>query len=201
MSSAEQRTTRDIMNFWRAKGLDAIIKEPQTAEEWLRETLYPNVIESGKNYQKAKDSAAFIKKFLDRMVTYYMDHNEYNASKHGLKSFPGWGGLTAINDATQNLEYSSHGDLVVFLKYTRLKGIHNGEPLYGYRIKHSSKRYDVELDINRIEVITGILQNFLEEKHVQFKALAWQKSRDSSVYFDGKTVDDYFSLGLSEMSA
>jgi hypothetical protein len=202
MSACDQKKSLIIMEFWEAKGLDAIIKQPQEAEEWLRETLYPTVIESDKHYQKAKESAAFIKKFLDRLVTYYIKHNEYNAYKHGLRLFPGQESLTVIDDTTQKVVSHSQGDMFVFLNHKPLEGTLNGQPVYGRRIKRNSKRYDSGLDIKRINVITGILQNFLEEKHVQFKTPVLQKRTSYRAYFDDYKVEDFFSSGddYSEMS-
>jgi hypothetical protein len=129
-----------------------------------------------------------------------MDRKEYNAYKHGLRLFPGHESLTIIDEATQKVIGHSQGDMVVFLTHTPIKGTRNGERVYGHHIKRNSKRYDVGLDIKRINVITGILQNFLEEKNVQFKTQPGQKSRNYRVYFDGFRVDDFFSSGLSEMS-
>jgi hypothetical protein len=201
MSSCKQRTSRDIMNVWKAKGLQAIIKKPGGAEGWLRETLYPTVIETSKDYQRSNESASFIKKFLDRLVVYYMEHNEYNAYKHGLTLFPGQESLTVIDDATQKVIGRSQGDILLFLTDTPLKeGTLNGQPAYGYHIRRNSKRYDVGLDLNRINIITGIMQNFLEQKHVQFETSVGKERKYHRVYFDGFRVEDFFSSGYSEIS-
>jgi hypothetical protein len=98
MSTCSQNKFNKILNMWsKNKGLGSVIKEP---EQWLRDVFYLTINESSKDYQRTKESAAFAKKYLDRLAREYMRHNEYNAYKHGLRVFPGQGRVQAIDDAT-----------------------------------------------------------------------------------------------------
>ncbi len=192
MSTCTQNKFNNILNLWQEKGLDAIIKEP---EKWLRDILYPTISESHEKYQKTKDSATFAKKYLDRLVHEYMRHKEYNAYKHGLKIFPGPWRFQAIDDTSGGPVTDSQGDLLEFLTYEILQE-HN----YQYRIKRTSKKYDVKVDINIISTTTWLLQNFLERKRVESKAAQGQKITFNLALFDKLKLEDIFRSGYLEMS-
>lgn len=194
MSSCTQNKFNNIMNLWQEKGLDAIIKEP---EKWLRDALFPTINESRKEYQKTKESATFAKKYLNRLVREYMRHKEYNAYKHGLRVFPGHGRVQATTDeATGEVAAEDiQGDILEFLTYELPVG-HD----YEYRIKRTSKKYDVNVDIGIISITTWLLQNFLERKRVESKATPGQEVTFNSVLLDNFKVEDIFRLGYFEMS-
>jgi hypothetical protein len=194
MSTCTQNKFNNIMNLWQEKGLDAIIKEP---EKWLRDILYPTINESRKEYQKTKESATFAKKYLNRLVREYMRHKEYNAYKHGLRVFPGHGRVQATTDeATGEVAAEDiQGDILEFLTYELPAG-HD----YEYRIKRTSKKYDVNVDIGIISITTWLLQNFLERKRVESKATPGQQVTFNSVLLDNFKVEDIFRLGYFEMS-
>ena len=193
MSTCTQNKFNNIMNLWQEKGLDAIIKEP---EKWLRDILYPTINESCKEYQKTKESATFAKKYLNRLVREYMRHREYNAYKYGLRIFPGPGHFQAIDDDTsREVVPYIQGDLLEFLTYEPLQG-HD----YEYRIKRTSKKYDVKVDINIISTTTRLLQNFLERKRVESKAAQGQKVTFNLALFNNLKVEDIFRYGYFEMS-
>ena len=192
MSTCTQNKFNNIMNLWQERGLDAIIKEP---EKWLRDILYPTINESHEKYQKTKESATFAKKYLDRLVREYMRHREYNAYKHGLRIFPGPRRFQAIDDTSGEVVPDIQGDLLEFLTYEILQG-----HAYEYRIKHTSKRYDVKVDINIISTTTRLLQNFLERKRVESKAAQGQKVSFNLALFDNLKVEDIFRSGYFEMS-
>jgi hypothetical protein len=194
MSTCTQNKFNNIMNLWQEKGLDAIIKE---SENWLRDILYPTITESHEKYQKTKDSATFAKKYLNRLVREYMRHKEYNAYKHGLKIFPGQGGIQAIDEdaSVEGVTYIQ-GDLLEFLTYELL--LHGQD--YEYRIKRTSKKYDVKVDINIISTTTWLLQNFLERKRVESKAVQGQKVTFNLALFDNLKLEDIFRSGYFEMS-
>jgi len=189
ISSCKQRKFYYFMNLWKEKGLEGIINEP---EEWLRERLYPTVIDRHRDHQKAKVSVAFIKKFLDRLLTYFMDHEEYNAYKHGLRVFPDKARITDPDEATRKAAGGFKSDIFKFLTDEPIKETRNGQEVYGYRIDRNLKRYNIEFDIQLIVVITGILQNFVEGKNVQFNAPMGQKTKFHYVYFEGFTVEEIF---------
>ncbi|HEX6282935.1 MAG TPA: hypothetical protein VFZ67_11955 [Nitrososphaera sp.] len=194
MSTCTQNKFNNIMNLWQEKGLDAIIKEP---EKWLRDALFPTINESRKEYQKTKESATFAKKYLNRLVREYMRHKEYNAYKHGLRVFPGHGRVQATTDeATGEVAAEDiQGDILEFLTYELPAG-HD----YEYRIKRTSKKYDVNVDIGIISITTWLLQNFLERKRVESKATPGQEVTFNSVLLDNFKVEDIFRLGYFEMS-
>lgn len=184
MSTCTQNKFNNIMNLWQEKGLDVIIKEP---EKWLRDILYPTINESQEEYQKTKDSATFAKKYLNRLVREYMRHKEYNAYKHGLRIFPGQGRFQAIDDTSGQVVTDIQGGLLEFLTYELLQ-----EHDYEYRIKRTSKKYDVKVDINIISTTTWLLQNFLERKRVESKAAQGQKVTFNLALFDNLKVEDIF---------
>lgn len=192
MSTCTQNKFNNILNLWQEKGLDAIIKEPET---WLRDILYPTISESHEKYQKTKDSATFAKKYLDRLVREYMRHKEYNAYKHGLKIFSGSGRFHAIDETSGEPVTDIQGSLLDFLTYEILQE-HN----YQYRIKRTSIKYDVKVDINIISTTTWLLQNFLERKRVESKAAQGQKISFNLALFDNLKLDDIFRSGYLEMS-
>jgi hypothetical protein len=182
-STCTQNKFNNILNLWQEKGLDTIIKEP---EKWLRDILYPTINESHEKYQKTNESAIFAKKYLDRLVQEYLRHREYNAYKHGLKTFPAPGRFQAINDnSTREEEVVS--DILEFLTYEPPQG-HD----YEYRIKNTSKKYDVKVDINIISTTTRLLQNFMERKRVESKAAQGQKVTFNLALFDNLKVEDIF---------
>ena len=195
MSTCTQNKFNNIMNLWQEKGLNAIINEP---EKWLRDILYPTITESHEKYQKTKDSATFAKKYLNRLVREYIRHKEYNAYKHGLRIFPGPGRFQEFDEDNSGEEVTGiRGDSLEFLTYEL--------PLHGdeheYRIKRTSKKYDVKVDINIISTTTWLLQNFLERKRVESKAVQGQKVTFNLALFDNLKLEDIFrSDYYSEMS-
>ena len=196
MSTCTQNKFNNIMNLWQERGLDAIIKEP---EKWLRDALYPTINESRKEYQKTKESATFAKKYLNRLAKEYMLHREYNAYKHGLRVFPGQGRVQTIDDEATGEEVAAEaiqGDILEFLTYELPT---EGQD-YEYRIKRTSKKYDVNVDIGIISITTWLLQNFLERKRVESKATPGQEVTFNSVLLDNFKVEDIFRLGYFEMS-
>ncbi len=194
MSTCTQNKFNNIMNFWQEKGLDAIIKEP---EKWLRDILYPTITESHEKYQKTKDSATFAKEYLNRLVREYIRHKEYNAYKHGLRIFPGPGRFQDVDEDTSGEGVKGIRDSLEFLTYELILHEHD----YEYRIKHTSKKYDVKIDINIISTTTWLLQNFLERKRVESKAVQGQKVTFNLALFDNLKLEDIFrSDYYSEMS-
>ncbi|MDQ4101306.1 MAG: hypothetical protein M3115_03860 [Thermoproteota archaeon] len=161
MSICTQTKFNNIMNLWQEKGLDAIIKEP---EEWLRDILYPTINKSHEGYLKTKRSASFAKKYLDRLVQEYMRHKEYNAYKHGLRVFPSHKSLEVKDGIQGDSPTDSQQDFLEFLRYELLE-----ETEHEYRIKSTSIKYDVKVDMNIIRTNTWLLQNFLRENGLKLK--------------------------------
>ena len=187
MSTCTQNKFNNIINLWQEKGLDAIIKEP---EKWLRDILYPTINESHEAYQKTKDSAIFARKYLDRLVHEYLNHKEYNAYKHGLRIFPGQANFRPINDISGTMLTDIKGDFLEFLKYEFVQGYD-----YEYRVDHTSQKYDVKVDISIIKTTTWLLQNLLERKRAESKAVEGQKATFNVALFDKLKVEDIFSTG------
>lgn len=190
MSICTQTKFNNIMNLWQEKGLDAIIKEP---EEWLRDILYPTINESHEGYLKTKQSAMFAKKYLDRLVQEYMQHKEYNAYKHGLKVFPSHRSLEVNDDIQGDRLTDIQQNFLQFLRYETLK-----EGDYEYRIKSTSLKYDVDVDINIIRINTWLLQNFFERKRLETKAIDGQKVTFNLALFDKLRIEDIFRSTLPE---
>jgi hypothetical protein len=192
MSTCTTNKFNNIMNLWQEKGLESIIKEP---EKWLRDILYPTINESHEAYHTTKDSAAFAKKYLDRLVHEYMKHKEYNAYKQGLRIFPSQTDYHAIDDAPVQGVTNIEGDFLEFLKYELSEGND-----FEYRIKHASQKYDVNVDINIIRTTTLLFQNLFERKRAESKAVGGQKVTLSLALFDKLKIEDIFSTGYFEMS-
>ncbi len=192
MSTCTTNKFNNIMNLWQGKGLDAIIEEP---EKWLRDTLYPTIDESHDAYHKTKGSAAFAKNYLDRLAHEYMKHKEYNAYKLGLRIFPNQSDFHAIDRTSLQGVMNIEGDLLEFLNYELSEGND-----FEYRIKHTSQKYDVNVDINIIRTTTLLFQNFLERKRAESKAVSGQKVTFSLALFDKLKVEDIFSTGYFETS-
>jgi hypothetical protein len=192
MSICTQNKFNNIINLWREKGLDAIIKD---SEKWLRDILYPTVNEPHEKYQKTKESATFVKKYLNRLVCEYMRQREYNAYKHGVRVFPGQASFEATDDTSGEVVQDIQGDLLEFLTYEPLQE-HDLE----YRIKRTSKKYNVKVDINIISITTRLLQNLLERKRAESKAAQGQKIAFNLALFDNLNVEDVFRSGYLEMS-
>src|SRR5918997_4981136 len=195
MSTCTQNKFNNIMNLWQEKGLDAIIKDP---EKWLRDILYPTITESHEKYRKTKDSAIFAKKYLNRLVREYIRHKEYNAYKHGLRIFPGPGRFQDIDEDTSGEGVTGiRGDSLEFLTYELLLLGDEHE----YRIKRTSKKYDVKVDINIISTTTWLLQNFLASKRAESNAVQGQKVTFNLALLDNLKLEDIFrSDYYSEMS-
>jgi hypothetical protein len=192
MSTCTQNKFNNVINLWQEKGLGAIIKEP---EKWLRDLLYPTINECHEAYQKTQDSATFAKKYLERLVHEYMKHKEYNAYKHGLRIFPRQRNFHDIDSTSAEGVTGNQGGFLEFLRYELLQGND-----YEYHIKHTSQKYDVNVDINIIRTNTWILQNFFERKRVESKAVEGQKVTFNLALFDKLRVEDIFSTGYFEMS-
>ena len=192
MSTCTQNKYNNIINLLQDNGLEAIIKDP---EKWLRDILYPTINESHEAYHKTKDSATFAKKYLKRLVHEYIKHKEYSAYKHSLRIFPRQKGFLAIDDTSVKGVTDVQGDLLEFLKYEIIGGNN-----YEYCIKHTSQKYDVDVDINIIRITTWLLQNFFERKRAESKAVDGQKVTFNMALFDKLKVEDIFSTGYFEIS-
>jgi hypothetical protein len=187
MSTCTQNKFNNVINLWQEKGLGAIIKEP---EKWLRDLLYPTINECHEAYQKTQDSATFAKKYLERLVHEYMKHKEYNSYKNGLRLFPCQRNLHNIDGTSAEGVTDAQKDSLEFLKYEPLEGND-----YGYRIKHISQQYNVNVDINIIRTNTWVLQNILERKRAESKAVDGHKVIFNLALFDKLKVEDIFSTG------
>jgi hypothetical protein len=190
MSICTQTKFNNIMNLWQEKGLDAIIKEP---EEWLRDKLYPTISESHEGYLQTKRSAIFAKKYLDRLVQEYMRHKEYNAYKHGLRVFPSYKSLEVKDGIQGDGPTDVQQDFLEFLRYELIEGTE-----HEYRIKSTSIKYDVKVDMNIIRTNTWLLQNFYERKRLETKAIEGQRVTFNLALFDRLTIEDIFGSNFSE---
>jgi hypothetical protein len=62
--------------------------EKRPPEIWLRENIYPSISDDKHpNYERSRVSAKFVISNLEILAKEYLDHNEYNSYKHGLRSF------------------------------------------------------------------------------------------------------------------
>jgi hypothetical protein len=83
-----------LINTMYEKGLSGIQDlletkyERKPPEVWLREN--PSILgDKHPNYERSRLSAIFVTNYLGLLAEEYLDHNEYNSYKHGLRSFVG----------------------------------------------------------------------------------------------------------------
>jgi hypothetical protein len=114
--------SKKLYNLIETVGKDGLSKLASTSG--LRENLYPSIGPKHTNYEKTVVSAAFVVDYLDTLANEYLDHNEYNSYKHGLRSFVGRQKLQAIDDQTNELVAHMEGDIIQFLEFqdTDMKG-------------------------------------------------------------------------------
>ena len=117
------------------------------------------------------------------------------ATNMGWGYFQVLGVFRLLNNTTSGEEGVTdiQGDLLEFLTYDIPQG-HD----YEYLIKRTSKKYDVKVDINIIRITTWLLQNFLERKRVESKAVQGRKVNFNLALFDNLKIEDIFRCGYSE---
>jgi hypothetical protein len=184
MSVCTQNKFNNIINLWRDEGLDSIINKP---EEWLRDMLYPTINENHIGYQKTEQSATFVKRYLDRLLSEYMRHREYAAYKLGMKTFASLAPFGAIDDTSGQEHTVQNENLIEFLVYEPPQ-----HPDIEYRVNLISKKYDVESDIKIIRITTWLLQNIFERKRAESKATAGQKVSFNLALFDTLKIENIF---------
>ena len=97
ISRCDTTMLHTLIKTVRDHGLLALQQSP---EIWLRENLLPCINENHENYEKSKLSSVFVVNYLNALSEEYIDHNEYNSYKHGLRSFVGRSRFQAFNDTT-----------------------------------------------------------------------------------------------------
>jgi hypothetical protein len=150
------------------KGLSKLAQSPEIG---LRENLYPSVHPEHTNYEKTKLSAAFVVDYLNSLANEYLDHNEYNSYKHGLRSFVGRQKLQAIDDQTHELVMHMDSDIIEFLEFEKKDRKGNpyinkkdGKPYV--RLKLATKGFDYKRNCGIIRMNSAILTNLFYTKGV-----------------------------------
>lgn len=127
--------------------------------------------------------------YLNVLARVYKRHKEYNAYKHGLRVFPGQSSFRAIDEATGETVTDIQGDFLEFLTPK-----HQQEQEYEYRIRHTSKEYDIRADMHLIRITTWLLQNFFERKRLQLKTPQGQKFSFNYIFLMALQQWNYFPL-------
>jgi hypothetical protein len=194
ISRCDSNTLTELIKTVGNEGLSAIRQSP---EVWLRENLFPSITEKHKNYEKAKCSTVFVVNYLKSLAQEYLDRNEYNSYKHGLRSFPGKGSLQVFSDATSEKVSDMKSDTIKFLEFEKkdkdgkLHIDRDGKPYT--RVKLTSKGFDCKRDYGIIKINSAILSNLFYTKSVMIKT-ALENSRNVGHYlFDNLTVDSIFN--------
>jgi hypothetical protein len=143
-------------------GLESFITN---SDEWLRTLLYQAIDEKHNLFEKSKLSTRFTKKYLQRLAEEYVDHVEYNSYKHGLRCNPGQSGFQLFDEKTQTIVLNSKNDAIMFLELEKTK---KGNEIH-YRVKESSKTYDIKRDIGIIITTTQILHNIFDYRQLVIK--------------------------------
>jgi hypothetical protein len=166
-------------------GLGCIKENP---EEWLHPNLYPTVkSKDHQNYDKSIKSVKFVVKYLERLSLEFIEHDEYNSFKHGLRCFPGQSRLTAIDDQTKDTIFDSGNidtiDYLIFEK-TNEKDV--------LSVSLEKKHFNYKIDYQIVMINTIILYNMIHPKKIMITDMK-KEFREFGYYFlDNWNVNDLF---------
>lgn len=189
LSRCKLGTQIDLFQKLASHGLQAFIEKP---EVWLRDNLYPSINEKHENYEKSIKSSSFVAKYIQELAKEYMEHEEYNSYKHGLRGFPGRGKLQVIDEQTGEKMDFKEMDIITFLEFQEE---HHGNERK-LRIKDAVKGYDLERDLRIIRVNSSILLNLFEKKRIDLKATSADPKKFGYYLFHDWELNDVFKFGL-----
>lgn len=162
ISRCSSQQLRQLIKKLAEGGLESFITKP---DEWLRAVLYPAIDESHQQFEDSKLSTKFTKNYLKRLAQEYIDHVEYNSFKHGLRCSPGQVRFQFVDDKSQTSMLDSTSDAILFLE---LDKVDKGKEIL-YKVKESSKTYDVKRDGDIIVITTHILSNIFDYRQLAIK--------------------------------
>jgi len=189
LSRCKLSTQIDLFQKLASHGLKAFVEQPEVL---LRGNLYPSINEKHENYEKSIKSALFVVNYLQELAKEYLEHEEYNSYKHGLRGFPGRGKLQMISEQTGEKMDFKDMDIITFLEFQEE---HHGNERK-IRIKDTYKGYDLERDLRIIRVNSAILLNLFEKKKVDLKPTSTDSKKFGYYLFHGWELNDVFKFGL-----
>lgn len=192
-----RRRPWELYDLIKTVGKEGLSKLGPSPEIWLRENLFPSVSREHKNYEKTKLSSAFVVDYLNALAVEYLDHNEYNSYKHGLRSFVGRQKFQATNDVTSEIVMHMESDIIQFLEFEDKDK--NGNPYIDKEdgkpytfIKLATKGFDNKRDYMIIKMNSAILTNLFYAKGVLIKTAADASRKLGYYLLDNFTVEDIF---------
>jgi hypothetical protein len=194
ISRCDPNTLHSLISVLQQKGLAGLQGSPDI---WLRNNFFPNVPQGHQNYDKSKKSTTFAVDYLQTLAKEYLDHNEYNSYKHGLRSFTGSGRWQAFNQRTGEKVVDMQGDIIEYLEFE--KKDKDGNPYYENGkpctlIKLTKKGFDYSRDLRIIHMNTAMLYNLFYARKEIIRT-ASSNSRTIGYYlFDDFTIKDIFNV-------
>jgi len=193
ISRCDPNTLHTLIDTVARRGLAGLQSSP---EVWLRNNLFPSVPQEHQNYGRSKKSTDFAITYLQILAKEYLDHNEYNSYKHGLRSFTGKGRWQAINELTGEKVLDMQSDIIEYLEFE--KNDKNGIP-YKEKgkpyvlVKMTTKGFDYIRDLRIININTVMLYNLFYAKKESIRTASTNSRTIGYYLFDDFTTDDIFS--------
>jgi hypothetical protein len=167
-------------------------------EVWLRENLYPSITDDKHpNYERARLSAIFVLNYLELLAEEYLDHNEYNSYKHGLRSFVGKQALQSFDESTGQKIADMNSDFIQFLEFEmkdkdgKLFIDDNKKPYIFVRL--ATKGFDYKRDYQLIVANSAILYNLFYTKKIAILTATDQSRKFGYYFFDNFDARDMFA--------
>lgn len=153
--------------------------------QFMRELMYPGIGEKHPKLDLASKTTEQVIKYLTLLAREYMDHFEYNAYKHGLRSFPGESTNTFRDEATGEVFFHSKQYSIEYLEF-------KNEMIEGtvrQRIMITDKTFDFKRDYGLIEANTAILRNMFHKRKVDLDATKEKPGKYMMFLLTDETVD------------
>lgn len=208
-SRCDSRTLYGLINTVHEKGLSGIQDSRKinfkikSSEVWLRENLYPSILDDKHpNYERSRLSAIFVKNYLQLLAKESLDHYEYNSNKHGLKSFVGKQRLQATVETTGQKIADMQTDFIQFLEF--YKEDKNGKPFIDENkmpytlVKLASKGFDYKRDYQLIMTNSAILYDLFYTKHVMLLTATEESRKFGYYFFDNFYASEMFHYDTSD---
>jgi hypothetical protein len=150
------------------------------------------------NYERSKLSAIFVTNYLGLLAQEYLDHNEYNSFKHGLRGFVGKQTFQMIDESTGQKVEDMRSDFIQFLEFE--KKDKDGKPFtdenkqpYTF-VRLATKGFDYIRDYQLIVANSAILYNLFYTKKVMILTATDQSRKFGYYFFDGFDAKDMFAV-------
>lgn len=157
VSNCESKDLYEMIEKLRDKGLELFIKNTR---QQIRDFLYPGIKKENNLYPSTLTSAEFVINYLRRLAREYLDHDEYNSFKHGMRCYPGKYGLT-MNGPDGKPIIDSRNPGICYLTTTRK---YESGKIVNVRVDETMKTYQIERDKKIVLTNSLILQNIFSTR-------------------------------------